>query len=154
PNSDYERRFTTSRRINLGGAEQITVWLDNRFPLEVQPDPVRFLAWLQSQVTSAPFTRWRPVDRSDPVQALWFGDGCIFNAALESGGYQAVELTLLDSPGAETVLRDEDRAAWESFRTANRESHVIGTKLGLVRVRGELKDDPIVRLQYRLNAYE
>jgi len=154
PHSYCDSCFTVSRRINLGGGEQITVWLDNRFPLEIQPDPVRFLAWLQSKVTSGPFTHWRPADRPDPMHALWFGDACILNAALERGGYQAVELTLIDSPGAETVLRDEDRIAWESFRAANRERDVIGKKLGLVRVRGELKDDPIVRLQYRLNAYE
>jgi len=148
------QRFATPRRINLGGAEQITVWLDNRFPLEVHPDPMRFMTWLRSRVADDPFTKWRSPARIDPMHALWFGDACVLNGALENSGYQAVELTLTDLPGIETALREEDQPEWNSFRNSYRKSRVTGPKLGLVKIRGELEDDPILRIQYRLNSYE
>lgn len=154
PTSQCYRLFTHSRLINLGATDQITVWLDDRFPYEVQPDPLRFLEWLQAQLSRLPFSRWRTKDKVDLPLSLWFGESLLLSASLESTGYNFIELTLTQPPGIASVLDNQDQVEWEALRQRNKSDRVVGTKLGIVRFRGELHDDPIVRIQYRLTPYE
>ncbi len=127
-----------------------TMWAHKDFPREIMESPRHFGVWLSQQTVRGELPAGL-FGKKEVESWHQVGKSVIMDTAKELDGYRHIELIRVPWASPKRGVLEEDRDVWRRNREAY--ANKTGTRLSVVKFRGELKDDPIVRLEYRDVSY-